>query len=80
MNKRDMKIQKILLLAILAGMASTANAQFQKSILKEFQQNSKFGGYIIGKYDYNDKASTFVWAVCMSTGRFRISTTNFRLR
>ena len=50
MNKRDMKIQKILLLAILAGMASTASAQFQKSILKEFQQNSKFGGYVIGKY------------------------------
>ena len=58
MNKRDMKIQKILLLAILAGMASTASAQFQKSILKEFQQNSKFGGYVIGKYDYNDKEGT----------------------
>ncbi|MBR5764106.1 MAG: porin, partial [Bacteroidaceae bacterium] len=53
-----MKIQRILLLALLAGMASTASAQFQKSILKEFQQNSKFGGYIIGKYDYNDKEGT----------------------
>lgn len=50
-------MKKYMILCLMALLCFQVKAQFQKEIAKDLSQNTKFGGYVIGKYNVTDNGS-----------------------